>query len=932
MKRFAKAISTLGIVTLVFSSTYTNVFANSKIYEKTKEEIISTGVTHKHILRFNKDGWLNANVVYVDLNNNGIELDLLKSSSGLATKETLSTMAKAKNNVVTAINGDFFYYTNPDSPLGAMVKDGKMISSPVFVENFATLAVDKNNNASAKYWQYDVKVTNQQGNSVPVTSINKYTHEYQSIMIIDKNWGTSTPGYNKNHYDMVEVIVVEDEVVDVRRKKGPTDIPRNGYVILASQGNAQTLYDNFKVGDILTVHNNISPNNLEDIKLAMGGGTVLVKDGQVAKFTQNLSGNASRTAVGITPDKKQLILVAIDGRHNYFKGVDGEGLAKLMIELGSQDAIVMDGGGSTTMLTRGLGDFDTKLVNYPSDGGERKIINGLAVIAEESQGDVKGIKGEFNQDKSFVGVSRDMTIKAFDINNNPIKVDPAQLRFNVKKGDGLFAGNKFTPTASGKTVVEIDYLGAKTELTLDVLEEVSLLKISPNNFTLSYGQSIKPKIVGVDKKGYSANIDPKDIVWKDTNGLGSLKDGVYTAGSVGGNTTLIATLGNKSVEIPIAIGSDKVSIGDLDKYPHKFSSHPSTVTGSIALDNDAKVGENSLKLKYDFTASDGTRAAYIEFDKGSIQLPSGSLKIGLWTYAFEGTTGWIRGNIKDANGTRHTIDFRNNIDWTGWKYLEANIPQNLPRPIELERIYVVETNSTVKNKGTLLFDGLDITQSPKVKETVAENTLKDYLNAPYTTKGTQFLVHSGITFGTTADETKNIVTKRINELVNTNYNLSIFTSTLDSSITKGISKEYTMGNPGYSSKEFENNLILHLDNRSGGLRATNYKQWPWLINHLDNTAKDNIFIVLPRPIFGSSGFKDEMEADLLQEKLTEVADKGKKVFVLYGGSNNINVDLIEGVRYISTGTYNSNAATNSKYIEFNILKDQVNYQIKPLLK
>lgn len=933
MKKFKKAVSALGIVTLMFSSTYSNVFAiDGRIYEKTNQEVISTGVTHKHILRFNKDGWLNANVVYVDLDNNGIELDLLQSSKGVTTKETLSTMVKARDNVVTAINADFFYYTNPDSPLGAMVKEGKVISSPVFVENFATLAVDQNNTASASYWQYGINVTNQEGNSVPVTTINKYTHEYQSIMIIDRNWGANTPGYNEKHYDMVEVIVVEDEVVEVRRKEGPTAIPQNGYVILASQGNAQTLYDNFKVGDKLTVHTNITPNNLDNIKLAIGGGTVLVKGGQVADFTQNLSGNAPRTAVGITQDRRQLILVAVDGRHNYFKGVNGQGLANLMIELGSYEAIVMDGGGSTTMMTRGLGEFNPQLINYPSDGGERRIINGLAVVSQEPQGEVKGIKAEFNYDKSFVGASRNITVKAFDINNNPLNVDTSQLRFAVKRGEGSFIGNKFIPTTSGKNIIEVDYLGAKTEVILDVLEEISLLKVSPDSLSLSYGQSVTPKIVGVDKKGYSTTIEAKDIVWEDATGLGTLKDGVYTAGSISGTTTLVATFGNKTVNIPISIGSDKVSLGDLDKYLYKFNSYPETVKGNITLDNNAKVGENSLKLEYDFSASDATRAAYIEFEKGSIKLPSGSLKIGLWAYAFENGSGWIRGNIKDVNGTRHTIDFTNAIDWTGWKYLEANIPQNISMPMELERIYVVETNAAIQQQGKLLFDGLDVTQSLKTEGTTTGDTLKDYLNAPYTTRGTQFFIHSGITYGTTSNEAKNMVTQRIQDLVNKNYNLSIFTSTVDSSITSGVNKDYTVGTAGYSSKEVENNLILHLDNRSGGLRATNYKQWSWLINHLEATTKENIFVVLPRPIWGTNGFSDELEANLLKEKLTETTEKGKKVFVLYGGTKDVNVDLIDGVRYISTGTYNSTAATSSKYIEFNILKDQVTYQVKSLFK
>ena len=931
MKRFSRIISVIGIAGLIFSSTYCNTYAiSNKIYEKTREEVISTGVTHRHILRFNKDGWLNANVTYIDLKNEGIELDLLQSSKGIKNKETLSTMVKDKENVVTAINGDFFLYTNPDSPLGAMVKDGKMINSPVFVRDFATLSVDKDNIASADYWEFDIIVSNQDGNNLSVSTINKYTHEYQLPMIIDRNWGDSTPGYNENHYDMVEIIVVEDEVVEVRRKEGPTSIPENGYVILASQKYAQDLYDNFKVGDILTVDIKIKPKSLEDIKLALGGGTLLVKEGQIANFTQDLSGNAPRTAVGITKDRKQLILVAIDGRHNFFKGVDGQGLAKFMIELGSHEAIVMDGGGSTTMLVRELGEFQTKLVNYPSDGSERRIINGLAVLSNKSQGEIKGIKASFDNERSFVGIPRDIDVKAYDINNNPLKVDTNQLRFSLLKGEGDFIGQRFIPRTSGKTIVQVDYLGAKTEIELDVLEEVALLKVSPSSFRLGYNQSITPKITAFDKKGYSVTIDPKDIKWEDTNNLGTFVDGKYTSGTTQGHTTIVASLNNKSVNIPVVIGSEKVTLGGLYKYPFKFNSYPSTVNGSISLDTNAKISENSLRLQYDFTNSGDTRAAYIEFDKGSIPLSSTTSKIGIWVYADEDSFGWIRGNIKDGNGTRHTIDFSKSIDWTGWKYIEASIPENIVKPMELERIYVVETNSDIRQKGQLLFDGIDVSQSPKLDGVVIEPTLNDYLNIPYNTKGTQILVHSGITLGSTPNDTKDVITKKVQNLINKDNSLSVFTSTLDAYITQGIEKDYTAAVPGYSSKTYENNLILNLDNRSGGLRTTNYKQWPWLIDHLENTHKDNIFVILPRPIWGTNGFTDKMEADLFIDKLTETANKGKKVFVLYGGGNDVNVELKDGVRYISTGRYNPNSPTDLKYIEFNILKDNVTYQIKPM--
>lgn len=928
MRRFKKALATIGVVSILVTSSISGIFAMEGIvYEKQSREMISSGVTHKHVLRFGKDGWLNANVVYIDLDNSGMNLDILQSATGIATKETLSTMVNRDQNVVAAINADFFYLTTPDSPMGAMIKDGVMISSPIFVENFATLSVNKNNEAYADYLKYEINVSTDKGNNIPVTTINKYTHEYQSIMLIDSNWGASTPGYNPKHYDMVEIVVIGDLVTEVRRQQPSIAIPENGYVLLASQDNAKILYDNINVGDRLKVNTKISPFLLEDIKLAIGGGTVLVKNGQPFTFTQSITGNHPRTAVGITKDRKQLILVTVDGRHSSFVGVDGRRLVDLMIELGSHEAILMDGGGSTTMMARGLGNSRAELVNFPSDGGERRIVNGLAVVSQSTQTELNGITAKISEDKGFIGASREIIVKAFDTNYNPLSLNPNELRFTVKRGDGFFQGNRFIPAKAGETIIEVDYLGKKAEAKFQALEEVKLLQVIPGSISLSPGGSVTPTVMGVDKNGYSAIISPGDISWKDEKGLGTFVSSVYTAGEKSGTTTLTASFRNQIATVPVVIASNKISLGGLDKYNYKFTAFPAAVTGGISKDTNTKVGQHSLKLEYDFTQTEGTRAAYIEFEGGNVILPSNASKIGLWVYSYENTPGWIRGNVKDASGTRYTIDFKRGIDWIGWQYLEANLPQNISSPVELERIYVVETDSNNKVAGKLLFDGLEVTYGTQSNVVVEQRGVEDYLNIPYQAKGTQFFVHSGITYSDALSQVNAETAERITNMINNNHDMAIFTGSLNNDIVSGLNKPTVVASRGYEMREYEDNLIIYLDSRSGGLRNTDFSQWPWLMNLLKTTNKNNVFIILPGPI---SGFTDKLEANLLRRTLTDTAERGKNVFVLHNGGQSDQAELLEGVRYISTGTYNNTTGSPSKYVLFNILDNQVTYQIKDI--
>jgi len=940
MNRLKRTVTAMGLSAMMITSLANTSFANQFVYEKVEDEIISSGVTYKNILRFTKNGWLNLNAVYIDLNNNNTKLDVLTSSNGVSTKETLSTMVKKEENVVAAINGDFFYMMNPDSPLGAIVKDGEMISSPITVHDFATFFINNNGQAFADHWKHKISATTSSGVSIPISSINKYTDEYQYIMLIDKNWGTHSPGYNSSLQDMVEVVVIDDTVVEIRQKQPSIKIPENGYILLASKGKSQwaqadRLRSSVKVGDKITIHKDVDPG-LENIKLAMGGGTILVKDGKVAPFTQNVSGAAQRTAIGITRDRNQLIFVTIDGRHTSFTGVDGKELANYLIELGSYEAILMDGGGSTTMIKRNQGEFDPKVINTLTEGSERRITNGIAVISTSPVESLRGITAQIDDNKSFIGSSRKISAKAFDKNYNPLNVDYSKVNLSLKSGQGTFNGMNFIPTKSGKTVIGVEYLGATSEVTLDVLGELSHINISPETAKLNYGQSIRFSVTGIDTEGYSAKIESKDISWKDIQGLGTFKDGVYIAGSKGGTTKLEAHFGSKVANVNVVVGSNTAMINNFETLNTAFVGYPQSVTGSVSLDSNAKEGKSSLKLQYDFTKTDETRAAYITFDSNKTVITNPANSIGVWAHANQPATHWIRGKIKDASGTEYVIDFKKNIDWTGWKYLTAPLPSNMVYPIKFERLYVVETDAAQKVSGEMLFDSLEASYNITAPSNNSDKptVIKDKLNKQYEVKGHKLFVYSGIQFKnyTLLDR---IVGNKISNLINNEHELSLFTGNVDSRLSSSIKKQIISAKSGYGSIEQGDSLIIQLDNLKDGIRKTNFDQWPWLQKLLSNTSKKNVFIVMSKPIFGTGGFTDKLEADLLMDTFTDLTKKGKQVFVLYEGQT-ISVDVINGVRYISTGVYNSNTSKDPKetfkYIEFNINDKEVTYQIKSLFE
>ena len=85
-----------------------------------------------------------------------------------------------------------------------------------------------------------------------------------------------------------------------------------------------------------------------------------------------------RTAVGIDHDTGEVLLLVVDGRSVASRGYTMVELANLMVDLGADEALNLDGGGSSTMVARVAGGA-RRVVNTPSDGFLRRVANALEV-------------------------------------------------------------------------------------------------------------------------------------------------------------------------------------------------------------------------------------------------------------------------------------------------------------------------------------------------------------------------------------------------------------------------------------------------------------------------------------------------------------------------------------------------------------------------
>lgn len=185
-----------------------------------------------------------------------------------------------------------------------------------------------------------------------------------------KNWVA-----NENETDrrtLPDSVVEENMIVAVnanfyqpfnaqtRVSRGPADnkglVVSNGVLVSPTlDGFASFIQNKDGSVEIRTVREG---DSLDNIQTAVSGHNTVLKNGKcplinLVESQPYLKVRHPRTLVGISQDKKYVYLVTIDGRQPEFSvGTSILESAEILRQLGTYDAVNLDGGGSTTMVYR----------------------------------------------------------------------------------------------------------------------------------------------------------------------------------------------------------------------------------------------------------------------------------------------------------------------------------------------------------------------------------------------------------------------------------------------------------------------------------------------------------------------------------------------------------------------------------------------------
>ncbi|MEY3175187.1 MAG: hypothetical protein RLZZ436_3101 [Planctomycetota bacterium] len=131
----------------------------------------------------------------------------------------------------------------------------------------------------------------------------------------------------------------------------------------------------------------------DDIEMAVSGFGFCLLDGTVQPSGDDLH---PRTALGLSADGRWLLVLVVDGRRHSSLGATTAELGQWLLELGADDGINMDGGGSSTLCWWNPdqpGEDQVELLNRPVGNG-LKLLSPIAderSVSERANGNNVGV-------------------------------------------------------------------------------------------------------------------------------------------------------------------------------------------------------------------------------------------------------------------------------------------------------------------------------------------------------------------------------------------------------------------------------------------------------------------------------------------------------------------------------------------------------------
>ncbi|MEU8633393.1 phosphodiester glycosidase family protein [Amycolatopsis sp. NPDC048633] len=672
---------------------------------------VAPGLNLTQFDRFDPAGWIRGDTLAVDLGSKVVKPTYL--SPGTVSARTPLSQQVARTGAVAGVNGDFFDINATGAPIGVGIDHGQLQTAPAAGHNYTAAVTDEGKARLASVF-LEATVT-LPGGTVRATNFNSPVLDRDAIGVYTPLWGasgrrTSVAGAQR----VVEVELRDGVVTQVRDVPADGPIAAGTTLLLAREAGADALAS-LKPGDPVGV--TYAPrSDAGKIAVAVGGNEVLLRDGVVQPVDDVAM--HPRTAVGFSADGKRLWLATVDGRQADSRGMTELELARHLKSLGADDAINLDGGGSSTLLARNEGEAAPSIRNAPSDGGERLVPNGIGFATVPGSGKLTAFSpvpavatGDAN--RVLTGLTRHLVADGHDETGAAVAADPRwstsdPRRATVTRGvvTGHGAGGVDVVARAGR---------ASGKTALSVLGKPVRLGTSTEQVALSgVGAKSTFEVYGYDADGYGTWLEPDDVKLGYDHSVVRVEpsgDGYeVTALTASGASAITATAAGLTTHLATSVGTVPQVASPLDGPAGWAATVFPAVVGAALSAAPGRDGGQGLALDYRLTGTTATRAAYVT-PSAALPVPPGTQKAGLWVNG-DGKGAWLRAELRDAANVASIVDLSLSVDWTGWRYVTAAIPAGLPDGQRLARFYAVENVPDQQYEGHLVFDDLTFEVAP----------------------------------------------------------------------------------------------------------------------------------------------------------------------------------------------------------------------------
>jgi hypothetical protein len=344
----------------------------------------SDGVVYTNLV---KKGPVEIHVIRIPRKAPALEIQSVHSAGKPVGLSPLAEQLKfAQGTPIAAINGDFYQRDGAfaGDPRGLQIVDGELLSAPM---NSSSFWIDVAGQPHMANTQSGLRIAWPDGSSAALgvngrcdpNDLELYTSALGSaprgnyareIVLLPMGGETNASLRPAKEFSM--------KASEIRNATSAPIAP--GTFLLAIGGAAAKTAPKIEKDAIVKISTATTPS-LRGARTAISGGPILVNAKKPRKFDKpegdsyqysSMMEKHPRSAIGWNAN--EYIWVEVDGRHQKSVGMTLAELGALMVELGCDEAMNLDGGGSATIW------YDGKVRNRPCDGFERPIANSLVLV------------------------------------------------------------------------------------------------------------------------------------------------------------------------------------------------------------------------------------------------------------------------------------------------------------------------------------------------------------------------------------------------------------------------------------------------------------------------------------------------------------------------------------------------------------------------